>query len=168
MPRRLQELWAWAHTHQGKKVLRFTSVSVISTAVSFTSISVFYGFHLVKGVIWATVLGNLVATIPSYYLNRTWTWGKRGRSHFLTEIVPFWTMSFLGIGVSMLGAAWAKSQVHGHHWSHPVNTMLVSTTNLASFGLFWILKMMVFNRIFKDHTLEEIDEHLTAEEALRG
>ena len=168
MPQRLQDLWEWAHTHQGKKVLRFTSVSVISTAVSFTSISVLYGFHLVKGVIWATVLGNLVATIPSYYLNRTWTWGRRGRSHFFTEIVPFWTMSFLGIGVSMLGAAWAKSQVHGHHWSHAVNTMLVSTTNLASFGLFWILKMMVFNRIFKDHTLEEIDEHLSAEEAMRA
>ena len=35
---------------------------------------------------------------------------------------------------------------------------------ILGFGLFWVLKMMVFNRIFKIHDLEEIDEHLTAEE----
>lgn len=165
MPKRLRDLLAWAQTHEGKKVLRFTSVSVVSTAVSFTSISVLYGFHIVKGVIWATVIGNLIATLPSYYLNRTWTWGKRGRSHFLSEIVPFWSMSFLGIGVSMLGAAWAREQVREHQWAHIVNTALVSFTNLFSFGLFWVLKMMVFNRIFHDRTLEEMDEHLTAEES---
>jgi len=165
VPKRLRDLLAWAQTHQGKKVLRFTSVSVVSTAVSFTSITVLYGFHIVKGVIWATVIGNLIATLPSYYLNRTWTWGKRGRSHFLSEIVPFWTMSFLGIGVSMLGAAFAREQVREHQWAHLVNTALVSFTNLFSFGLFWVLKMMVFNRIFHDRTLEEMDVHLSAEES---
>ncbi len=167
MINRLRALWAWSKTHEGRKIIRFTSVSVISTIVSFTSISVLYGFHIVKGVIYATVYGNLIATLPSYYLNRTWTWGKRGRSHFRTEIVPFWLMSFLGIGVSMLGASWAKGVVKDHHWAHIVNTGIVSGTNLVSFGLFWVLKMMVFNRIFHDHTLEEMDEHLAAEEARR-
>ena len=148
MIQRLRAVHAWSRTHQGRKVVCFTSVSVISTIVSFTAISVIYGFHLLTGVIESTVAGNLIATVPSYYLNRTWTWGKRGRSHFRKEIVPFWTMSFLGIAVSMLGATWAKEQVKEHTWPHIVNTGLVSTTNLVSFGLFWILKMMVFNRIF--------------------
>lgn len=165
MPKSFRDVLAWARSHEGKKIIRFTSVSVISTAVSFSSISIFYGFHIIKGVIWATVSGNLVATLPSYYLNRSWTWGKRGRSHFRSEIVPFWSMSFLGIGVSMLGAYWAREQVHEHHWAHLVNTGLVSFTNVVSFGLFWILKMMVFNRIFHDHTLKEMDEHLTTEES---
>ena len=148
-------------------MIRFTSVSVISTVVSFSSISILYGFHFIKGVIWATVTGNLIATLPSYYLNRSWTWGRRGRSHFLNEIVPFWLMSFLGIGVSMLGAWWARSEVRAHHWAHLLDTGLVSFTNLFSFGLFWALKMMVFNRIFHDHSLEEMDEHLRVEEASR-
>ena len=167
MPTRVGDVLAWSRTHQGKKIIRFTSVSVVSTAVSFTSISVFYGLHIITGILTATVVGNLVATLPSYYLNRSWTWGKRGRSHFRTEIVPFWSMSFLGIGVSMLGALGAKYVVHTHHWAHLANTALVATTNLASFGLFWVLKMMVFNRIFHDHTLDEMDAHLGAEEASR-
>src|SRR5487761_1903619 len=164
MPRVLRQVVAWTRTHEGRKILRFTSVSAVSTLVSFTSISVLYGFHIVKGVIWATVLGNLVATLPSYYLNRSWTWGKRGRSHFRKEIVPFWLMSFAGIGVSMIGAAWARHEVKSHHWAHLTNTALVSFTNLFSFGLFWVLKIMVFNRIFHDHTLDAMDAHLTAEE----
>ncbi len=156
---------AWARSHEGRKIIRFTSVSAISTIVSFSSISILYGFHIIPGIMTATVTGNLIATLPSYYLNRTWTWGKRGRSHFRKEIVPFWTMSGLGIVVSMLGATWAKDVVHEHHWRHIVNTGLVSFTNLASFGLFWILKMMVFNRIFHVHTMEDMESHLQAEES---
>ena len=164
MPNALRRFLEWTQTHQGKKIIRFTSVSAISTVISFTSIAVLYGFHIIVGIIWATVTGNLIATVPSYFLNRSWTWGKRGRSHFRGEIVPFWLMSFAGIGVSMIGAWWARAEVHSHHWAHLLNTALVSFTNVVSFGLFWVLKMMVFNRIFHDHTLEEIDSHLTAEE----
>jgi putative flippase GtrA len=163
--KRLSDIVAWTKTHEGRKIIRFTSVSVISTLVSFTSISILYGFHLITGIITATVTGNLIASLPAYWLNRTWTWGKRGRSRFFGEIVPFWSMTCLGIGVSMIGATFAKDQVHEHHWAHIINTGVVSFTNLASFGLFWILKMMVFNRIFRDHTLEEMDQHLTAEES---
>ena len=57
-------------------------------------------------------------------------------------------LSFLGIGVSQIGALWARHEVKAHHWQHIVNTALVSGTNLASFGLFWVLKLLVFNRIF--------------------
>jgi putative flippase GtrA len=164
MPSPLSRLLAWSRTHQGRKVIRFTSVSGVSTVVSFTSIAVLYGFHIIQGVIWATVAGNLIATLPSYYLNRSWTWGKHGRSHLTKEILPFWAMSCLGIGVSIVGATWARHEVHTHHWAHVVNTFLVSGTNVASFGLFWILKLMVFNRIFHVHELDEVDERLSAEE----
>ena len=77
------------------------------------------------GVVWATLAGNLIATLPAYQLNRTWTWGKRGRSHFRREIVPFWTMSFLSIAFSQLGAFWARHEEHAHAWSHLTNTALV-------------------------------------------
>lgn len=164
MPSPLSRVLAWTRTHQGRKVIRFTSVSGVSTVVSFTSIAVLYGFHIIKGVIWATVAGNLIATLPSYYLNRSWTWGKHGRSHLTKEILPFWAMSCLGIGVSILGATWARHEVHTHHWAHVANTFLVSGTNVASFGLFWILKLVVFNRIFHVHELAEVDERLSAEE----
>jgi putative flippase GtrA len=164
MLQRARTLLVWSKTHEGKKLIRFTAVSVVSTIVSFTSISILYGFKIIPGVMWSTLAGNLIASLPAYHLNRLWTWGKRGRSHFRAEILPFWSMTALGIGVSQIGAYWARHEVHTHNWAHLFNTALVSFTNLFSFGLFWVLKMIVFNRIFKVHELEEMDEHLSAEE----
>ncbi len=148
---------SWMRSPRARKLIRFTMVSAVSTAVSFTSIAVLYGFRIIPGVLWATLTGNVIASFPAYYLNRTWTWGKRGRSHWRKEVIPFWTMSFLGIGVSQIGALWARHEVKAHHWQHIVNTALVSGTNLASFGLFWVLKLLVFNRIF--HVGPHVDLH---------
>ncbi len=69
-----------------------------------------YRTPIIPGVIWATLSGNLVAVIPSYYWNRAWAWGKRGRSHFRNEIVPYWSMAFLGIAFSQLGASLGASR----------------------------------------------------------
>lgn len=164
MIERIRSLMAWSHTHQGKKMVRYVFGSVITTAVSFTSIAILYGFRIIPGVQWATLAGNLIATVPGYHLNRTWTWGKRGRSHFRHEIVPFWTMSFLGIAFSQIGAYLAKREVHTHHWSHLANTGLVTGANLTCFIIFWFLKLMVFNKIFHVSKIEMIDEHLSMEE----
>lgn len=154
----------WSKSHQGKKLIRFTAVSAITTSVSFISIALLYGLRIVPGVMWATLSGNLIASVPAYQLNRTWTWGKKGRSHLRSEIIPFWSMSLLGIGFSQLGAWWARNQVHSHHWAHIVNTGLVAGMNLASFAIFWVLKLAVFNKIFHVHVAEDIEAHLLEEE----
>ncbi|MGB8198010.1 MAG: GtrA family protein [Acidimicrobiales bacterium] len=160
----ITRLRSWSKTHQGRKLIRYTLVSGSSTVVSFLALSAFYGLNIIPSVIWSTLAGNLVASVPAYQLNRRWTWGKRGKSQFRREVVPFWALTFLGIGVSQLGALWARHEVKAHHWSHLANTGLVVATNLASFAIFWVLKLIVFNRIFHVDTVEEIDEHLNIEE----
>jgi putative flippase GtrA len=162
---RLRSLWSWSKTHQGKKLIRYTTVSASSTVISFLALTAFYGLKIIPSVIWSTLAGNLVASVPAYQLNRRWTWGKRGKSGFRREVAPFWAMTFVGIGVSLVGAVWARHEVRSHQWSHLANTALVSFTNLASFAIFWVLKLIVFNRIFHVETIEEIDEHLSAEES---
>jgi putative flippase GtrA len=165
---RLRSLRTWSRTHEGRKIIRYTMVSASSTIVSFVAIAGLYGLRIIPSVIWATLVGNLIASVPAYQLNRRWTWGKRGKSQIRREIVPFWTLTFFGIGVSQLGALWARHEVHAHHWSHLLNTGLVAFTNLASFAIFWVLKLIVFNRIFRVDTIEEIDAELTAEESAGG
>jgi putative flippase GtrA len=160
--------WEWSHTHQGRKIIRFTSVSAIATLTSNLVLILVRSTHLIEGAIAATVFSNFVATFPSYWLNRTWTWGKRGRSHIRKEILPFWTMSALGITFSIFGAIVAKKIIHGQQLPYLAGTALLVFANLASFGIFWVLKLKLFNHIFKVNELEEMDEHLTAEESVDG
>ena len=145
-------------------MIRFTSVSVVSTIVSVLTITLVYGLKIIKSEVEATLFGNLIGAIPSYSLNRRWTWGKTGRSHVRKEIIPFAAMAVLGIGFSTLGAFYAKHLVHTHHWSHLFNTGLVDVANLSSFATFWVLKLIVFNRIFHVDEEAEIDAHLVNEE----
>jgi putative flippase GtrA len=161
---RLHTFYAWLHTHEGRKLFRYTMVSVISTAVSLTVIAIVYGVIGWKSEVLSTVFGNAVATLPSYWLNRKWAWGKHGRSHFMKEIVPFWTMSALGIAFSIIGASVAKHIGKTHHLTHLELTALVLFANVVSFAVFWVVKLLVFNKMFKVE-LDEFDEHLAVEEA---
>jgi putative flippase GtrA len=149
MPGLLQRFLLWLQTREGKKIFRYSMVSVISTGVSFSVLLIVYGVCHVWSEVPSTVFANVVATFPSYWLNRSWAWGKSGRSHLMKEVVPF----------SVVGATVARHLGAGH--SHFDKTVLVLLANLLSFGVFWVAKLMLFNRLFHvPDLLEEIDELL--------
>ena len=163
MVSRLQALYDWLHTHEGRKIFRYTMVSVISTAVSLFVIAIVYGVLHLWGEVESTIFGNFVAAFPSYWLNRKWAWGKHGRSHFMKEVVPFWVMAALGIAFSIVGAALARHYAIKYNLDHFETTLLVLAANVFSFAIFWVAKMLVFNRLFRTE-LDEFDERLTQEE----
>jgi hypothetical protein len=72
--------------------------------------------------------------------------------------------ALLGIAFSIIGAALAH-RVGVHYKLHHFElTLVVLVANVASFAVFGIDMLVVFNRLFKVE-LEEFDEHLTAEES---
>jgi putative flippase GtrA len=161
----LKALWVWLHTHEGRKLFRYTMTSVITTGVSLFVLGLVYGVLRVWSEVPSTVFANVVAAFPSYWLNRKWAWGKGGRSHLVKEVLPFWIMSAASISFSIVGASVARYFGTHYDLSHFDRTLLVLAANVVSFGIFWVLKLMVFNRTFKVPTLmEEMDEQLTAEE----
>ncbi len=164
----IERLWAWLHTHEGRKIFRYTMVSVISTAVSFIVLALVYGVLRLWTEVPSTVFANSVATFPSYWLNRQWAWGKSGRSHFVKEVVPFWTMSAIGIAFSIVGASVARHIGIKYQLDHLSLTIVVLVANVLSFGVFWVLKLLLFNRIFHVSELEEVEEHLEMEEHSEG
>ena len=83
------------------------------------------------GEVESTIFGNVVATFPSYWLNRKWAWGKHGRSHFMKEVVPFWVMAALGIAFSIVGAALARHIAIKYNLDHFETTVLVLVANVV-------------------------------------
>jgi putative flippase GtrA len=167
MSEHLLKLWAWLHTREGRKIFRYTLSSVITTGVSLLVLGLVFGVFKLWSEVPSTIFANVVAAVPSYYLARAWAWGKGGRSHLVKEVLPFFVMSAASISFSMVGATTARYL--GHHWDlgHLEQTALVMFANVMSFGIFWVLKLLVFNRTFRVPSLmEEMDEHLQAEEAV--
>lgn len=127
-------------------------VSVITTVISFTTLAA-ATLGLGLAAWFANVLATLVATVPSYHLNRRWTWGKRSASDVWREIMPFWVMSFLGLVLSTVAVALANSWMSGMRISSPIlHTVLLLIAQLSGWGLLWIAQFVVLDRVlFADH-----------------
>jgi putative flippase GtrA len=142
-------LWRLYNTPRIKKMARYSMVSVISTAVSTLVLLLVYGVFRLWTEVPSSIFANMVATVPSYYLNRTWVWGKTGRSHVRREIVPFWTLSIGGMLLSIGTESEARHIGLAHFQSHHlVRTVLVLGANFLAFGILWVIKFLVFNRLF--------------------
>ena len=141
-------LWQFSRTPEGLKMIKFTMVSVISALTSLVVLSIVYGALRLWSEVPSVLFANLTAGIPSYLLNRQWVWGKSGRSHLVKEILPFVVISVTGIGFALFTASLAHDYADAHHLHHLVRTALVLVTNIASFGILWVFKFLILNRLF--------------------
>jgi len=130
---------------EGQKAVRYTLVSVISTAVSQAAFIIVFG--VVRwGARTSAIFATCVGAVPSYYLNRNWAWGKTGRSHVWREVVPFWVLAIVGLVFSTWAADFAHTHSRGIH-SHVEHVALVSACYLGAFGVLWVAKFLIFNRL---------------------
>jgi len=123
-------------------------VSAISALVSLVVLTIVYGVLRLWTEVLSTLFANVVAGVPSYLLNRQWVWGKTGRSHIWREILPFWVMSLTGIGFALYTASLAHDFADSHHLHHLARTALVVGANVSAFGILWLLKFLILNRLF--------------------
>lgn len=136
------------------KLVKYASVSIISTICSQVVLLLTFGVFRVMSEVPANILANVIATVPSYWLNRRWVWGKGGKSHLWREVVPFWVLSFVGLGFSSLAVWGAGAFARDHHLSHAATSVLVNVANLVSFGILWIAKFVIYERLFHQEPIE--------------
>jgi len=128
---------------RGRKPILYSLVSVVAVV---TGQSVLWTCSGLLG--WEPIPSNVtsvaVGSIPSYFLNRYWVWGKRGRNRLWKEVMPFWGMAFLGLLLSTLTVAVATG------WKNA--TWVVSLANLSAFGVIWVGKFFVLHYLlFANH-----------------
>ncbi len=141
------------------KLIKFASVSVIATIVSQVTLLLTFGVFHVMSEVPANILANVLATVPSYTLNRRWVWGKSGPSHFWREIVPFWVLGFIGLGFSSVAVYLAGAFARHHGLSHAATSLLVNAANLLSFAILWFVKFMIYNKLFHIEPIEYEEHH---------
>lgn len=129
------------------KAFKYTVASAVSVIISQIVLFLAFGvFHL-----WSATTSNFVAVavsaVPSYYMNRAWAWGKSGRSHLMKEIVPFWGLAFLGLLLSLWAVSEAERFSSSHHYAHLEVAIIVNAASIAAFGVLWIGKFVIFNKV---------------------
>ena len=150
----MQELIDRAVAFSQTRIFRYSMVSVVSTVVSFATLGLVFGVLHLWSEVPSAIFANSVATVPSYYLNRRWVWGKSGRSHLFKEVLPFWATSFVGLILATIAASYARDFSDTHQLHHFGRTVVLQGANLGAFGLLWVGKFLIFNRLFRHHQPE--------------
>ncbi len=119
--------------------MRYLAVSVFNTVFSqsllFTANSI-WGW----GGGWSNAFAAIVASIPAYLLSRAWVWEKSGSHSMAKEVVPFWVITFIGLGVSTLAAELADRQFGSGIW--------VNLASLTAYFVVWIAKFLLLDKLF--------------------
>jgi putative flippase GtrA len=134
----------------GQKLWRYSVASLVAVIVSEICLILFNGVVGLSAAV-ASSFATSIAAIPNYYMNRKWAWGKHGRSHLLKEVVPFWALAFAGWALSTYSVYLMEHYAKHHQFSHALTTALVAIVYIAAFGILWIGKFIIFNKLMFVH-----------------
>ncbi|MEM7096320.1 MAG: GtrA family protein [Actinomycetota bacterium] len=131
----------------GAKLFKFLVVTGGSVALGQAIFAtLLYGFD------WPYVQANItsvaIMVMPNYLMNRYWVWGKKSKNNFKTEVLPFWTLAFIGFLFSTIAVWFVEDQ----GW--PKLAALVA--NFVAYGVVWVFKFFVMERfLFGDEAPAE-------------
>jgi putative flippase GtrA len=144
----------------GQKLWRYSIASVVAVVVSEICLVIFNGAVGLSAAV-ASSLATAIAAIPNYYMNRKWAWGKHGRSHLLKEVAPFWALAFAGWALSTYSVYLMEHYAKRQHYSHVLITALVAIVYIAAFGVLWVGKFIIFNKLMFVHRHHEPKDEAT-------
>lgn len=135
-----------ALTHPARPLVqrfgRYSLVCILNVVLGVAVLSFAFG-ALGWSARSANLLGTAIGTAPSYLLNRSWVWGRSGRSHLLREVVPFWALAFLGLALSTLTAGAAEPLATHLTSARPAQTAIVVGSVLATFVALWLARFVI-------------------------
>src|SRR5579875_623236 len=157
MPALIERARAARQSAHAKRLLKFAAVSVVATIITQTVLFVTYDVFSIASAMVCNVIATAVSTVPAYWLNRTWTWGERGKSHPWKEVAPFWSIAFVGLVLSTLAVGLAAHNADQLSSSKLVERGFVQFANLFTYALIWVGRYFVFNRfLFGESTKEPL------------
>jgi putative flippase GtrA len=134
-----------------RRLVKFGTVSVISTVITQSVLFLTYDILTLGSAMLCNVIATAVSTVPAYWLNRTWTWGKRGKSHPWKEVAPFWVIAFVGLVLSTVAVGIAAHNADQISHSHLARKIFVQFANFFTYGCIWVGRYMIFNRFLFGH-----------------
>lgn len=137
------------------KLVRYSAASVVGVAANQSAL-LFSLVVLGLDPVPANVIGVTVGAVPNYLINRAWTFSKSGAHSFTREVLPFWGMGLLGLVISTLAVAWVDAR-------YGDSPLLISATSIGAFGVLWVAKFFVLDKVLFKPLVEFAEHHEDAE-----
>jgi putative flippase GtrA len=136
------------------KLLRFGTGSIVATVCSQATFFVLYG-PVGASTTVSSVLAWFAGAVPNYWLNRSWTWGRRGRPSVRRELLPYAAIVLGTLGLAIVSTAAVENVLEGTSVSHAARTFLVTGTYFAVYAVMFVFRFLLFERLFAGYGVDE-------------
>jgi len=140
---------------------KYVAVSVVNVIVGQGLLLFFHAILHINQTL-SNVLAVCISAVPAYYMSRAWVWGRKGKSHFKTEVLPFWIFIAVGLVFSTLMVA-VGSAIAGTNGQDVASLslwqkLLPNLLNMLAFGILWVVRFFLMEKMFtkRPELIEEI------------
>lgn len=126
------------------KGLRYVGVSVVNVLFGGGLLVLFQ--HWLRPT-FSNIIAVGISAVPAYYMNRAWVWGKRGKSHWKKEVLPFWSFTAAGLIMSTVAIAFVDE--------HTKSKIVILLVQLVAFGILWVLRFFLLDKLFHVEVFED-------------
>jgi putative flippase GtrA len=128
------------------RFFRYSVGSVVAVVTSEVTFILCYGTGFL-GTTAASVVAFFAGAIPNYVLNRSWAWERRGRLNVSREVILYAVVSIVSLVSAAVVTGWVSQMTAQLTGSHAARTALVAAAYLATYGLLFVLKFVIFQRV---------------------
>lgn len=132
-------------TPRARRFIRYSFVSAANVAIGQALL--IFAFGILR---WPAVAANAFSAVlaagPAYILSRQWVWQRTGRSHMLSEVLPFWSLALVGLAASTGAVSLAGNIATSVSTTRSTQTIFIAAAALLAYGIVWILRFAVLDR----------------------
>lgn len=120
------------------RVARYTAVSVFSIVLTQLFLQVLVRSGM--GATRANALAVLLAAVPAFALNRSWTWNDRKEvTSIRRQAAIFWLTVLVGLVASTLVVSIVSRSAS--------NPLAMGVASFATFGALWLVRFLILDRV---------------------
>jgi putative flippase GtrA len=138
---------------RAQKLVRYSGASVVGIVLTQSLLVLLVGVENLDAEL-SNLIAVMVTSIPVFYLNKRWVWGKAGPAQMRREVLPFWAFTLLGLVVSTVLVTVVDNYTD--------RTWPVLLANIGGFGLVWIVKFLFLDAVVFGLVEEEAERPASA------
>jgi putative flippase GtrA len=131
-----------------RRVFRFGTNAIVATICSQATFIALYG-PLGASTTVSSTLAWLAGAIPNYWLNRSWTWRRRGRPSVTRELVPYAAIVLGTLALAIVATGLGEALLEQTTVSPTAQTLLVWAIYFSVYLVMFIFRFLLFDRLFR-------------------
>ena len=135
------------------KLLRYSGASVVGIVLTQSLLVLLVGVENLDAEL-SNLVAVMLTSVPVFYLNKRWVWGKAGPAQMRREVLPFWGFTLLGLVVSTVLVTVVDNYTD--------RTWPVLLANIGGFGLVWVVKFLFLDAVVFGLVEEDAEQPASA------